>query len=235
MITPALYLIPTTLGDTPSAQVFPPVNHDIIIEIKHFIVEEVRKARRFLKFIDKSIDINSITFYPMGKHSDSDTYAQYLQPIRQGKAVGMLSEAGCPAVADPGSTIVAIAQKESIKVVPLVGPSSILLALMASGMNGQSFSFLGYLPVKADERKSRLKAIEKQSAATGQTQIFIETPYRNDSMMKDILACCHDDTKICVAAGLTSPDAFIRTLKVHEWKKAGAAIGKRPCVFLLLA
>lgn len=234
MITPALYLIPTTLGDTPSAQVFPPVNHDIIIEIKHFIVEEVRTARRFLKFIDKSIDINSITFYPMGKHSDSDTYAQYLQPIRQGQAVGMLSEAGCPAVADPGSTIVAIAQKESIKVVPLVGPSSILLALMASGMNGQSFAFNGYMPINENEMQHTLRRLETRAVKERQTQIFIEAPFRNKRFIESLLKTLSPSTRLCIAAGLTCENEYIRTQTVARWRSTEIPdLSHTPAIFCI--
>lgn len=230
-----LMLIPSPIGDNDPSEVIPGAVLEAVRKIKVFVVEDTRTVRRYLSRAGLKGHIEDLEFHELNEHTRPEEIEAFISLFDNGTDVGLVSEAGLPAVADPGAQLVDLAHRHGIQVVPFVGPSSLMLALMASGMNGQSFSFLGYLPVKADERKSRLKAIEKQSAATGQTQIFIETPYRNDSMMKDILACCHDDTKICVAAGLTSPDAFIRTLKVHEWKKAGAAIGKRPCVFLLLA
>ena len=149
--------------------------------------------------------------------------------------MALISEAGLPAVADPGAQLVALAHRHGISVIPLVGPSSLMLALMSSGLNGQSFAFCGYLPAKRDERRLKLKSIEKISAASGQTQIFIETPYRNDSMMEDILSVCRPETRLCIAADITLPDAFIRTASVGEWKKSGVTIGKRPCVFIIQA
>ena len=184
----ALYLIPVTLGDTPISNVLPSYNKEIILGIRHFIVEELRTARRFLKAVEKSIDIDSLTFYEMGKHADVSRFNQYLEPLRKGQSVGVISEAGCPAVADPGADVVAIAQREGLRVVPLVGPSSILLAVMASGFNGQSFAFHGYLPIDAGARTKRLKQLESRSAAEHQTQLFIETPYRNEKLMADLLA-----------------------------------------------
>ena len=159
----------------------------------------------------------------------------YISLFDGGTDVGLISEAGLPAVADPGAQLVELAHRNGIKVIPFTGPSSLMMALMSSGLNGQSFAFCGYLPAKTEDRKSRLRTLEKLSAATGQTQIFIETPYRNDSMLKDILSCCHDGTRICIAADVTMPDAFIRTMTVGQWKKSGTVIGKRPAVFLMLA
>ena len=153
----ALYLIPVTLGDTPLDNVLPSANHDVIVRIRHFIVEEIRSARRFLKQTDKSIDIDTLTFYPMGKHADKALFSKYLDPLRNGVDMGIISEAGCPAIADPGADVVAIAQSEGLKVVPLVGPSSILMSLMASGFNGQQFAFHGYLPVGSHERQTALR------------------------------------------------------------------------------
>uniref|UniRef100_UPI004027D51F SAM-dependent methyltransferase n=1 Tax=Prevotellamassilia timonensis TaxID=1852370 RepID=UPI004027D51F len=159
----SLYLIPVTLGDTPLSQVLPAYNKDIILGLRHFIVEEVRTARRFLKQVDRDIDIDSLTFYPMGKHADTALFSKYLDPLRKGESVGVISEAGCPAVADPGADVVAIAQREGLHVVPLVGPSSILLAVMGSGFNGQSFAFHGYLPIAAGARAKRLKDLDSRS------------------------------------------------------------------------
>ena len=167
----SLYLIPVTLGDTPHDHVLPAYNREVILHLRHFIVEEVRTARRFLKQVERSIDIDALTFYPMGKHADEARFAQYLEPLRRGESVGVISEAGCPAVADPGADIVALAQREGMNVVPLVGPSSILLAVMGSGFNGQSFAFHGYLPIDAAQRAKRLKRLESISAQEKQTQL----------------------------------------------------------------
>lgn len=236
MTAPALYLIPTTLGNTPAEQVFPPANHDIIIGIKHFIVEETRTARRFLKYIDRSIDIDALTFYPMGKHSDGSTYRQYLQPLREGVSIGMLSEAGCPAVADPGSAIVAMAQEEGLKVVPLVGPSSILLALMASGMNGQSFAFNGYLPINETDRLHALKRFEARAAKENQTQIFIETPFRNKNLIETLLRHLNPATRLCIAAGVTCDNEYIRTRTVAQWRGCTLPdLSHTPTIFCICA
>ena len=232
----ALYLIPVTLGDTPISNVLPSYNKEIILGIRHFIVEELRTARRFLKAVEKSIDIDSLTFYEMGKHADVSRFNQYLEPLRKGQSVGVISEAGCPAVADPGADVVAIAQREGLRVVPLVGPSSILLAVMASGFNGQSFSFHGYLPIDAGARTKRLKQLESRSAAEHQTQLFIETPYRNEKLMADILATCNPQTRLCIAAGLTTEQEYVRSQSIRDWKKNGLPqISKIPTIFAIYA
>jgi 16S rRNA (cytidine1402-2'-O)-methyltransferase len=230
---PALYLIPTTLGDTAIEKVLPAYNKEIILGIKHFIVEEVRTARRFLKQVDKGINIDALQFYPMGKHADAALFSSYLAPLRAGEDVGVISEAGCPAVADPGADIVAIAQREGLKVVPLVGPSSILLAVMGSGFNGQSFAFVGYLPIKPDERIKALKRLEGRAQSESQSQIFIETPYRNMKMLQDICAHCSPNTRLCVAADITLPTEYIRTQRVKDWKRSLPELDKRPCIFIL--
>lgn len=232
----ALYLIPVTLGDTPISNVLPTYNKEIILSIRHFIVEELRTARRFLKAVEKSIDIDAITFYEMGKHADASRFSQYLEPLRKGLPVGVISEAGCPAVADPGADVVAIAQREGLRVVPLVGPSSILLAVMASGFNGQSFAFHGYLPIDAGARSKRLKQLESRSAAEHQTQLFIETPYRNEKLMADLLATCNPQTKLCIAAGLTTEQEYVRSQSIRDWKKNGLPqISKIPTIFAIYA
>lgn len=232
----ALYLIPVTLGDTPISNVLPSYNKDIILGIRHFIVEELRTARRFLKAVEKSIDIDSLTFYEMGKHADVSRFNQYLEPLRKGQSVGVISEAGCPAVADPGADVVAIAQREGLRVVPLVGPSSILLAVMASGFNGQSFAFHGYLPIDAGARTKRLKQLESRSAAEHQTQLFIETPYRNEKLMADLLATCNPQTRLCIAAGLTTEQEYVRSQSIRNWKKNGLPqISKIPTIFAIYA
>lgn len=232
-----LYLIPVTLGDTPVDQVLPAYNHDVIMPIRHFIVEEVRTARRFLKQVDKSIDIDQLTFYPMGKHADKALFSQYLAPLRNGEDMGIISEAGCPAIADPGSDVVAIAQSEGHKVVPLVGPSSIILSLMASGFNGQNFAFHGYLPIAKGERMAVLKRMETTAATEHQTQLFIETPYRNHQMIQDIISACNPSTRMCIAAGITCGDSeFIRTQTIRQWKQSLSALPdlkKIPAIFLI--
>lgn len=231
---PALYLIPVTLGDTPLSQVLPAYNAEVIRAIRHFIVEDVRSARRFLKKVDRDIDIDGLTFFAMGKHAEPEQFATYLRPLEQGLPVGVISEAGCPAVADPGADVVAIAQRKGLRVVPLVGPSSMILAVMASGFNGQSFAFNGYLPIGAAERAKRLKALEQRAYAEHQTQLFIETPYRNARMFEDILRTCRPQTRLCVAAGITCAEEFIRTRTVSDWKKHPLPdLSKVPAIFLI--
>lgn len=234
MNTPALYLIPVTLGDTPIEKVLPAYNREVILSIRHFIVEEVRTARRFLKAVERSIDIDSLTFHPMGKHADAALFSRYLEPLRKGESVGVISEAGCPAIADPGADIVAIAQREGLRVVPLVGPSSILLAVMASGFNGQSFAFHGYLPIDNNARSKRLKQLEARSAAERQTQLFIETPYRNARIIADILNACQPTTRLCIAAGLTTEQEYVCTKTVREWKQTRLPdLAKIPAIFAI--
>lgn len=230
----ALYLIPVSLGGNDLSRVLPSYNKEVILSIRHFIVEEVRTARRFLKQVERTIDIDSLTFYPIGKHSDQSRVSSYLVPLRKGLPVGVISEAGCPAVADPGADVVAIAQREGLKVVPLVGPSSILLSVMASGFNGQSFAFHGYLPIDAAARAKRLRQLEARAAAENQTQLFIETPYRNAKLFADICSACGERTRLCVAAGLTTNKEYIRTRTIGEWKRSGLPdLGKIPAIFLI--
>lgn len=239
----AVYLIPVTLGDTSIEQVLPSYNHDVIVGIKYFIVENIRSARRFLKKVEQSIEIDSLTFYELNQHTDRSQIDQYLEPINKGFPVGIISEAGCPAVADPGADVVAIAQRKSIKVVPLVGPSSIIMSVMGSGFNGQSFAFHGYLPIDDDKRASRIKQLENRVYSEDQTQLFIETPYRNGKMMLTLLNTLRPQTKICLAANITCPDEKIVTRSVADWRKRipqGASdeiIGKEvprvPAIFLI--
>lgn len=231
---PALYLIPVTLGATPLEQVLPAYNRSVILGIRHFIVEEVRSARRFLKQVDRNVDIDALEFYPMGKHADAARFARYLDPLRQGHPMGVISEAGCPAVADPGADVVAIAQREGLRVVPLVGPSSILLAVMTSGFNGQSFAFHGYLPIDPAARARRLKQLEALTVSENQTQLFIETPFRNAKMVADILRTCRPQTRLCIAAGLTTPEEYVRTLTVKQWQGTKIPeLSKVPAIFAI--
>ena len=230
----ALYLLPVTLGDTAIDKVLPAYNAGIIREIKHFIVEDVRSARRFLKKVDREIDIDTLSFYPLNKHTSPEDISGYLNPLAEGHSMGVISEAGCPAVADPGADVVAIAQRRNLKVVPLVGPSSIILSVMASGFNGQSFAFHGYLPIEPNERSKRLKELEGRIYSEHQTQLFIETPYRNHKMLDDILKACRPQTKLCIAANITCEGEYIKTRTVKEWKGTALPdLSKIPCIFLL--
>lgn len=230
----ALYLIPVTLGETSTDQVLPSYNHDIIMGIRHFIVENVRSARRFLRQTDREFPIDDSTFYEMGKHADEHQFSQYLQALRDGKPMGVISEAGCPAVADPGADIVAIAQRQNLRVIPLVGPSSMIMAVMASGLNGQSFAFNGYLPVDDADRARKLKALESRAWNEYQTQLFIETPYRNQKMFQALLQSLRPQTRMCIAAGITTADEYIHTHTIAEWKKKQLPdLSKVPAIFLI--
>ena len=229
----ALYLLPVTLGDTPVDKVLPAYNREVIRGIKHFIVEDVRSARRFLKKVDAEINIDELTLYPLNKHTSAEEVSGYLKPLEEGAPMGVISEAGCPAVADPGADVVAIAQRKNLRVVPLVGPSSILLSVMGSGFNGQSFAFHGYLPIEPGERTKRLKELESRIYTESQTQLFIETPYRNNKMAEEILRTCRPQTKLCIAANLTCDGEYIRTKSVKEWKGKLPDLNKIPCIFLL--
>lgn len=230
----ALYLIPVTLGDTAVRQVLPEYNHDIIMGIRHFIVENVRSARRFLRQVDRTFPIDDSTFFEMGKHADEKQFAHYLEPLCEGNPVGVISEAGCPAVADPGSLVVAIAHKQNFRVVPLAGPSSMIMAMMGSGLNGQSFAFNGYLPVEPAERSKRLKTLESRAWNEEQTQLFIETPYRNHKMFGALLATLRPATRLCVAAGITTPAEYIHTHSVQEWRRIALPdLSDVPAIFLI--
>ena len=232
-VEPALYLLPVTLGDTPTENVLPVYNREVADGIRHFIVEDVRSARRFLKKQNRDADIDSLTFYTLDKHTRPEEVSDYLKPLEAGEPMGVISEAGCPAVADPGADVVAIAQRKGLKVVPLVGPSSIVLSVMASGFNGQSVAFNGYLPIEPGERAKRLRQLEQRAYAEGQTQIFIETPYRNNRLVEDILRTCRPQTRLCIAADITCPGEYIRTRTLKQWQGHVPDLGKRPCIFLI--
>lgn len=234
-IKPALYLIPVTLGETEYQKVLPEYNKKILRGIKNFIVENRRSAIRFLKLADSSIDIDSLEFLELNEHSDLARISNYLDPLLKKKLpMGIISEAGCPAVADPGAAVVEMAQKKNLKVVPLSGPSSMIMAVMASGLNGQSFAFNGYLPVKPNERAAKIRQLENRAWNEKQTQLFIEAPYRNLKMLESILNSCRNETLVCVAAGLTTEQEFIKTLSVAEWKKSNEPpINKVPAIFLI--
>ena len=229
-----LYLIPSPLGDNQPSEVLPEMVFETIGRIRTYVVEEVRTARRFLSRAGLKGKIDTLEFHELNEHTSSEQIEGYLGLFERGEDIGLISEAGLPAVADPGAQLVALCHKRGIEVIPLVGPSSLMLDLMASGLNGQSFAFCGYIPAKSDERKSRLKVLEKVSSQLNQTQIIIETPYRNDSLLADILSVCNPSTRLCIAADITLPTAYIRTASIGDWKKNVPTIGKRPFVFLLL-
>lgn len=230
-----LYLIPSPLGENDPEEVIPVSVLKSLSGFRTFVVEEIRTARRYLSRAGLKGRIGELEFHELNEHTDQNTIEGYLKLFEDGNDVALISEAGLPAVADPGAQLVALAHRHGIEVIPTVGPSSLMLALMASGLNGQSFAFCGYIPAKTDERKARLKTLEKVSGQLKQTQIIIETPYRNDSLFADMISICSPSTRICVAANITMPDAFIQTKTAGEWKKQGLVIGKRPCVFLILA
>ena len=228
-----LHLIPSPLGDNDPQDVLPKSVLDRIKNIRYFVVEDTRSARRFLSEAGLKGTISDLSFSELNEHTQSGEIESLIKPLLEGVDMALISEAGLPAVADPGALLVDAAQKNGIKVIPYVGPSSLMMALMASGLNGQSFTFLGYLPVKPDERKRALRDIEKEVLKKGITQIFIETPYRNDKMMESILEECGDNMRLCVATNITLADESIITRSIAQWRKEKQQIGKRPTVFIL--
>jgi 16S rRNA (cytidine1402-2'-O)-methyltransferase len=228
-----LYLIPTTLGEMNPEDVMPQTIKRSIDFIDDYIVENDKTARKFIKSIAPDKKQAEIRLSLLNKHTEVADYQNMIQPLLEGRNVGLMSEAGCPGVADPGAVIVKLAHEKGIQVVPLVGPSSILLAIMASGMNGQSFTFNGYLPIDANEKKSTLKQLERISLEKNQSQLFIETPYRNNKIFEDMLATLQPNTHICVACDITLPTEFIKTLTVNHWKKNKVDLHKRPCIFII--
>ncbi|APY09746.1 SAM-dependent methyltransferase [Seonamhaeicola sp. S2-3] len=228
-----LYLIPCTLGDNDPLEVLPITVKQTIERLNIFIVENEKTSRRFIKRIYPEKSQPSLQFFILNKHTEIADLPSFLAPCLKGKHVGLLSEAGCPGIADPGADVVKIAHQKNIKVIPLVGPSSILLALMSSGMNGQSFAFNGYLPIDKNERKNELKRLERLSFEKKQSQIFIETPYRNNKMLEDITSVLGGNTNICVACDITLPSEFIKTKTVSDWKKNMVDLHKRPTIFII--
>lgn len=230
---PALYLIPSTMSDAPVDTVLPAGNLEIIRGIRHFVVENVRTVRRFLKRCDRTIDIDSLSFVTLDEHTDPRDIPAMLDPMANGESVGVISEAGCPAIADPGADLVAVAQSRGFRVVPLVGPSSILLSLMGSGFNGQSFAFNGYLPYEAKARTAKLREMERRIRQEGQTQIFIETPYRNNRLIAELTKTLPPAMRLCVATDITGPRQSIVTLPLSRWARRQYDYDKVPTIFLL--
>lgn len=228
-----LYLIPTRLGDNPPLEVLPLSIKKIIEQVDHYIVENEKSARRFIKRVSPNKSQGSLKLLLLNKYTQEHELDHFLDACKEGMPMGLLSEAGCPAIADPGSDIVKLAHENNIQVVPLVGPSSIILALMSSGMNGQSFAFNGYLPIEQAERKAALKHLEKLSFEQDQTQIFIETPYRNNKILEDICNTLHPTTRVCIACDLTLPTEYIKTTTVNEWKHIKVDLHKRPTIFVI--
>lgn len=228
-----LYMIPTTLGDTSIERVLPPDLTQLISSIQVFIVENIRTARRFIKKVNPAIVIDDLTFFELNQHTEKKEISRFLEPNQQGLDIGIISEAGCPGVADPGAEVVKIAHAKNIQVVPLVGPSSILLALMASGMSGQNFAFNGYLPIKNPEKSMQIKMLEKRMQAESQTQIFIEAPYRNAQLLDELLKNCDPQTMLCVAVDITLDTEFILSKPVSYWKTHLPDIQKRPAIFMI--
>ena len=229
-----LYLIPTTLGEEgDSNDVLPQTIKRSIDFIDDYIVENEKTARRFIKSIQPQKVQALLRLSSLNKHTEISEHSKMLQPCLEGKNVGLMSEAGCPGVADPGAVIVKLAHEKGIQVIPLVGPSSILLAIMASGMNGQSFAFNGYIPIDKAEKKTALKNLEKLSQDKNQSQIFIETPYRNNKMLENIIQALNPSTYICVATDITMPTEFIKTMRASEWKKAQVDLHNRPTIFII--
>ncbi len=228
-----LYLIPTTLGEIDAKIVLPDSVIARIQMLDEFVVEEIRTARRFLSPLKMSKPIKDLKFHELSEHTDPLRVPSFLESAEKGSDIGLLSEAGCPCVADPGSILVRAAHEMGIEVVPLVGPSSLMLTLMASGMNGQNFAFVGYLPKEQGARIQKIKELERTAKSKNQTQLFIETPYRNAHMVEDLLKNCQSDTRVCIAADLTLPTQFIQTKAVAEWRKSAPDLGKKPTVFAI--
>ena len=227
-----IYLIPVTLGGSDVSAIIPEKVLEITRGLRYFVVEEIRSARRYLRLIDKQFPIDDSCFRELNEHTREKDITAYLEPALNGNNMGLMSEAGLPCIADPGARLIAIAHREKIKVVPLSGPSSILMALISSGMNGQKFTFNGYLPVKSEERIKKLRELEKK-AREGYTQIFMETPYRNQKILNDILKTCSNDINLCIASDLTLPTESIITRKLPDWKSDVPDLNKKMVIFVL--
>lgn len=228
-----LYLIPVTLGDINPFEVLPLSIKKVVENINHYVVENEKTARRFIKSVVPSKPQPELVLFSINKYTDPSEIPSFLEPCLQGHDMGVMSEAGVPGVADPGADVIKIAHQKGIQVVPLVGPSSILMAVMASGLNGQNFAFCGYLPIDNMERRKRIKELESRSFNEQQSQLFIETPYRNNKMMEELLLQLHPSTEVCIACDITLPTEFIKTMSVNLWKKQVPDLHKRPTIFMI--
>lgn len=228
-----LYLIPSPLGETAVEKVIPQGTLEVIRSLNSFMLEELRSGRRYLSECGFKGSVSTLNLYTLNEHTSIDEMESYIKILKSGVDMGMISEAGLPAVADPGSQLVLMAHRAEIEVIPLVGPSSLMLALMASGRNGQLFSFVGYLPIKREQRKAKIEEIVRDSKRDGSSKIIIETPYRNDSLMADFLQFCPKETLLTVASSLTTPDGFVYTKSVEEWRKSKLTLNKKPTVFII--
>jgi len=228
-----LYLIPTTMGDCDPMDVLPQTIKRAIDLIDYYIVENEKTARKSIKAVQPEKKQSDLVLFALNKHTETKEHLDFIKPLLEGKNVGLMSEAGCPGVADPGAVIVKLAHEKGIQVIPLVGPSSILLAMMASGMNGQSFTFHGYLPIEKDEKRASFKSLERTSFEKNQSQIFIETPYRNNKLLEDLIQTLHPETHLCIAADITLPTEYIKTKKISAWKKETIDLHKRPTIFII--
>ncbi len=228
-----LYMVPNHLGNEQIGFTIPADVADLTCKLRYFIVENIRTARRYLRLLDSQMDIDNSTFFVLDKHTGPKEFSSFLNPIKQGHDIGIISEAGCPGIADPGADVVKIAHQQGIQVVPLVGPSSILMALIASGMNGQNFAFNGYLPIDKTERSKAIKQLETRSSKEKQTQLFIEAPYRNNALAQDLLKNCKPDTLLCIACNISLPDELVITRPVSKWKGKLPELHKKPTMFLL--
>ena len=228
-----LYLIPTLLGEGDIAWVIPTAVKQCIADLSYYIVENPKAARKFLRQVDCNLSLQEIKMQALDEHTQPKNFIDFLAPLLSGNNVGLLSEAGCPAVADPGAGLIRIAHQRNIRVVPLVGPSSVLLALMASGLNGQRFMFHGYLPVERNKRIIKIIQLERESVRDDQTQIFIETPYRNQRLLEALIQNCQNNTNLCIASNITLANEQIRTKTVKEWKQTAPKVDKELVIFLL--
>ena len=230
-----LYMIPNTLGDSELSTVLPAIISETVSELRYFIVENVRNARRFIKKMKADFNIDSSTFLLMDKHANTKEFESYLEPALQGHSIGVISEAGCPGIADPGAALTIIAHRKGIQVVPLVGPSSIFLTLMASGLNGQQFSFHGYLPIDKNQRIKKLKALEQKSMKNHTSHIFIETPYRNEQLLDVMKRTLNPATLLCLGKNITLENEWIKTQTIQNWRKMTVTLHKEPAIFILQA
>jgi 16S rRNA (cytidine1402-2'-O)-methyltransferase len=228
-----LFLIPNTLGETPIDQSLPAYASHVVASLQYFLVEDEKSARKLIKQLAPQLSIRELSIQRLNEHTKPEELSQLTAPLREGHSVGIISEAGCPAIADPGANVVKVAHELGMQVVPLVGPCSMVLALMASGLNGQSWRFQGYLPIENDKRIETIRSLDERVRTLGETQIMMDTPYRNEKLLQDLLAYCKSTTRLCIAQGLTTSNESIRTKSVHEWRQSAPSVEKIPALFLI--